>query len=75
MRWMSRVVRSAGVAAGLAGVPCGAALAAAPARGVADAAPNAQTLKLADCGHAPHRERPDEVLEAIVGFVSQLPST
>jgi pimeloyl-ACP methyl ester carboxylesterase len=35
------------------------------------AAPDAQILKLAKCGHSPHRDRAAEVLEAIRGFVAK----
>jgi pimeloyl-ACP methyl ester carboxylesterase len=37
------------------------------------AIPHAQILKLARCGHSPHRDRAEEVLEAIRGFVASTP--
>jgi pimeloyl-ACP methyl ester carboxylesterase len=33
------------------------------------AIPHARILKLARCGHSPHRDRAEDVLEAIRGFV------
>jgi pimeloyl-ACP methyl ester carboxylesterase len=41
------------------------------ARGARDA-PGVETLELAGCGHAPHRDQPDEVLAAIARFVAPL---
>jgi pimeloyl-ACP methyl ester carboxylesterase len=40
---------------------------------IARAIPDAQILKLARCGHSPHRDRAAEVLEAIRGFVASTP--
>ncbi|HEV7500043.1 MAG TPA: alpha/beta hydrolase, partial [Vicinamibacteria bacterium] len=37
------------------------------------AIPDAQILKLARCGHSPHRDRAEDVLEAIRGFVASMP--
>ena len=31
-----------------------------------------ELLKLKDCGHSPHREKPEEVLKAVVDFLSRL---
>jgi pimeloyl-ACP methyl ester carboxylesterase len=31
-----------------------------------------ELLKLPGCGHSPHRDRPEEVLQAVVGFVKRL---
>jgi len=33
-------------------------------------APHAQLLKLAGCGHSPHRDRPDALIEAAVEFIA-----
>ena len=32
--------------------------------------PSAQLLELADCGHSPHRDQPDQVVAASVGFIA-----
>jgi pimeloyl-ACP methyl ester carboxylesterase len=32
--------------------------------------PHAQLLKLAACGHSPHRDQPDALIEAVVAFVA-----
>jgi pimeloyl-ACP methyl ester carboxylesterase len=37
---------------------------------IARAVPGAQILELANCGHSPHRDRAEEVLDAIRGFVA-----
>ena len=34
-------------------------------RGIARRVPHAQLLELPDCGHSPHRDRPDAVIEAV----------
>jgi pimeloyl-ACP methyl ester carboxylesterase len=34
--------------------------------------PGAEVLKLRGCGHSPHRDRPEEVLAAVRGFVEQI---
>jgi pimeloyl-ACP methyl ester carboxylesterase len=39
------------------------------------AIPHARILKLARCGHSPHRDRAEEVLEAVRGFVTRVPMT
>jgi pimeloyl-ACP methyl ester carboxylesterase len=36
------------------------------------AIPDAQILELADCGHSPHKDRAQEVLDAIRGFVERV---
>jgi len=36
------------------------------------AIPGAQVLKLRGCGHSPHRDRPEEVLAAVRGFVERI---
>jgi len=36
---------------------------------LADRVPRAQVVKLADCGHSPHRDQPARVIEAVAGFV------
>jgi pimeloyl-ACP methyl ester carboxylesterase len=33
------------------------------------AVPGARSLRLEGCGHSPHRDRPDAVLDAALGFV------
>jgi pimeloyl-ACP methyl ester carboxylesterase len=38
----------------------------------AAAPPRVEQLRLADCGHAPHRDAPEEVLSAIASFVDSL---
>jgi pimeloyl-ACP methyl ester carboxylesterase len=37
---------------------------------IALAAPHAQQLRLADCGHSPHRDQPAKTIEAIADFLS-----
>lgn len=37
--------------------------------GIAAAVPQAQLLKLDDCGHSPHRDQPAQVMLAVAGFV------
>ncbi|QID16826.1 alpha/beta fold hydrolase [Nitrogeniibacter mangrovi] len=39
---------------------------------IAAAAPEARLLKLPGCGHVPHRDCPDQVLDAVAGFVATL---
>ena len=39
---------------------------------IAEAIPAAEVLKLARCGHSPHRDRGPEVLKAIRGFVEKI---
>jgi len=39
---------------------------------IARAIPGAKVLKLAQCGHSPHRDRAQEVLDAIRGFVERV---
>jgi pimeloyl-ACP methyl ester carboxylesterase len=39
-------------------------------RGIAEAAPQTQLLELADCGHSPHRDQPEALIDAVRGFVS-----
>jgi pimeloyl-ACP methyl ester carboxylesterase len=34
--------------------------------------PHAQLLKLADCGHSPHRDQPKLVAQAVQNFLEQL---
>ena len=36
--------------------------------GIATALPNAQLLKLENCGHSPHRDQPDAVIDAVQKF-------
>ena len=35
--------------------------------------PEAQLVVIPDCGHVPHEERPEEFLEAVTGFLEDLP--
>jgi pimeloyl-ACP methyl ester carboxylesterase len=41
--------------------------------GIAARVPQAQLLKLAHCGHSPHRDRPDAVIESTCRFIERLP--
>ncbi|HKW84240.1 MAG TPA: alpha/beta hydrolase [Burkholderiaceae bacterium] len=38
-------------------------------RGIAKRVPQTQLLELASCGHSPHRDQPDALIEAVAGFV------
>jgi len=38
-------------------------------RGIARRVPHAKLVELAACGHSPHRDQPDAVIEAAVKFV------
>jgi pimeloyl-ACP methyl ester carboxylesterase len=38
---------------------------------IAQAVPGSEMLALAHCGHSPHRDRPDLLIEATVGFVGR----
>lgn len=38
---------------------------------IARAAPQAQLLKLPRCGHSPHRDQPEQLLEAVTDFVDR----
>jgi pimeloyl-ACP methyl ester carboxylesterase len=38
---------------------------------MARAVPHAQLLKLPDCGHSPHRDQPEMVMQAIQAFMHQ----
>jgi pimeloyl-ACP methyl ester carboxylesterase len=40
---------------------------------LAELAPHAKTLMLADCRHSPHQEQPAAVLAALTGFIAGLP--
>ena len=37
---------------------------------IADAAPHAQQIRLADCGHSPHRDQPQLCVEGVSSFLS-----
>jgi pimeloyl-ACP methyl ester carboxylesterase len=37
-------------------------------RGIARVAPQCKVVELADCGHSPHRDRPDRLIEAVRSF-------
>jgi pimeloyl-ACP methyl ester carboxylesterase len=39
---------------------------------IAQAAPDVEILKLARCGHSPHRDRPEDVLAAVTRFVARV---
>ena len=39
---------------------------------IAWAAPHAQQLRLASCGHSPHRDQPDKTIAAIQGFLDSI---
>lgn len=39
---------------------------------IAKAAPHAQQLRLADCGHSPQRDQPEKTMEAISDFLTQV---
>jgi pimeloyl-ACP methyl ester carboxylesterase len=41
---------------------------------IAQALPHTQLLKLPDCGHAPHRDQPEAVAQAVQGFMASLKS-
>ena len=38
-------------------------------RGIARRAPQAELLELADCGHSPHRDRPEALIAAVTDFI------
>lgn len=42
-------------------------------RGIRRRVPHAQLLELADCGHAPHADRPERLIEAAVDFIKNHP--
>ncbi len=42
-------------------------------REIAQAAPNARTVAIPDCGHSPHRDQPDALTAAIAPFLAALP--
>ena len=44
-------------------------------RRIVSAAPHTQALPLAQCGHSPHRDQPDQVLSAMAGFFRRPAST
>ena len=39
---------------------------------IAELQPDAQLLKLADCRHSPHLDRPDEVVDAVAAFCRRI---
>lgn len=39
-------------------------------RGIARHVPGTQLLELADCGHSPHRDQPERLIEAAGGFIA-----
>ena len=40
-------------------------------RGIASRVDNTQLLELPDCGHSPHRDQPEQVIDATVSFINQ----
>lgn len=42
-------------------------------RGIARRVPQAQLLELPQCGHSPHKDQPEKVVEAVAQFVSSRP--
>ncbi len=40
-------------------------------RGIARVAPQCQVVELADCGHSPHRDKPDRLIAAVRDFFQQ----
>jgi pimeloyl-ACP methyl ester carboxylesterase len=40
-------------------------------RGIAQRAPQTELLELPDCGHSPHRDQPERVIEAVRAFVNK----
>lgn len=42
---------------------------------IARAAPHAQRVELADCGHSPHRDQPQALTTALTRFLADLPGT
>jgi len=40
-------------------------------RGIRAAAPQAEVLELARCGHSPHRDQPDALLQAVTQFIGR----
>ncbi len=43
-------------------------------RGIARRVPGTRRLELPGCGHSPHRDRPDELIDAVTGFMQDHPS-
>ena len=43
-------------------------------RGIRRQVPHAQLLELPECGHSPHRDQPERVIEAVKGFIRGVPS-
>ena len=39
-------------------------------RGIARRVPGTQLLELADCGHSPHRDQSERLIEAVVDFIT-----
>jgi pimeloyl-ACP methyl ester carboxylesterase len=39
-------------------------------RGIARRVPQTELVELADCGHSPHKDQPEAVIEAVKGFLS-----
>lgn len=43
-------------------------------RGIARRLPGTETLELPDCGHSPHRDQPEALIQACLGFLSRQPT-
>ncbi len=43
-------------------------------RGIARRVPQTRLLELADCGHSPHRDQPDALIDAVKSFVADHPA-
>jgi pimeloyl-ACP methyl ester carboxylesterase len=41
--------------------------------GIKRVLPHAQLLELPNCGHSPHRDQPEDLIEACVSFISPKP--
>ncbi|MGQ0697878.1 MAG: alpha/beta fold hydrolase [Panacagrimonas sp.] len=76
--WLNPAFRHWNIEADLAGLPCPVLAVQgendeygtmAQIESIARLAPQAQLLKLADCGHSPHRDQPDVLTDAVVRFV------
>jgi pimeloyl-ACP methyl ester carboxylesterase len=40
-------------------------------RGIARRVPHTDLLELPDCGHSPHRDQPQALMEGLAGFVGR----
>ncbi len=78
--WLSAAFRSWNITAELATLACPVLAiqglddeygTLAQIRGIRDAAPHTQLLELPACGHSPHKDQPQAVVDAVVGWVMQ----